>query len=321
MKKQILTISLICGLAFCNVALAGTNTEVIDKLENSLYGFTYNTESETSRLDRLENTVYGTVSSKPSAQRVARLKKDMAADLIGQQIEPKEDTFAEDEFEIEEEPVASSTVSYPAVDELEEIVFNKSTPKEDIKKRLSKLEMETFGKEYAADDLATRTDRLKAEIKPQSLMDNQIAQSSNEFYDDYIPPLGADYHLNKYQTYDGFDYENFNARQRAMQESFEKEGYRMADSGKKYSLTTVEKNLLNKTYKNDSTENRLSRLESAMFGTNFASDDNETRINRISSAYKAQKSAAKYDTNKFSQNITTAVQIGTLLLMVLACIL
>ena len=58
-----------------------------------------------------------------------------------------------------------------------------------------------------------------------------------------------------------------------------------------------------------------------MFGTNFTSDDNETRINRISSAYKAQKSAAKYDTNKFSQNITTAVQIGTLLLMVLACIL
>ena len=58
-----------------------------------------------------------------------------------------------------------------------------------------------------------------------------------------------------------------------------------------------------------------------MFGTNFASDDNETRINRISSAYKAQKSADKYDTNKFSQNITTAVQIGTLLLMVLACIL
>ena len=323
MKKQILTISLILGFALSStVVYADTNTQVIDKLENSLYGFTYSSENETSRLDRLENTVYGTVSTKPAAQRIARLKKDMATDLIGQEIEPTTDTFAEDNFEIEEEPVASANVTYPAVDELEEIVFNKVTPKEDIKKRLSKLEMETFGKDFSNDDLATRTDRLKAEIKPKSLMDNYIAQYSNDFYDDYVPPMDSDYHLDKYQSSDSFDYDSFNARQKAMQDSFDAQNYsRVADSGKKYSLTTVEKNVLNKTYKSDSTENRLSRLESAMFGTNFASDDNETRINRISSAYKAQKSADKYDTNRFSQNITTAVQIGTLLLMVLACIL
>ena len=321
MKKQILTICLISFLAVSPV-LAANNNQVIDKLENSLYGFTYNTESESSRLDRLEKSVYGTVSTKSAAERVARLKKDMATDLIGQQIEPKEDTFAEDEFTLEKEPVAAANVTYPAVDELEEIVFNKSTPKEDIKKRLSKLEMETFGKEYANDDLATRTDRLKAEIKPKSLMENQIAQSSNEFYDDYVPPLGADYHLNKYQTYDGFDYENFNARQRAMEEKFETANSTSGSyTGKQYNLSTVEKKILNQTFKNDSTENRLSRLESAMFGTNFSTDDNETRMNRISSAYKAQKTAAKYDSNRFSQNLTTAVQIGTLLLMVLACIL
>ena len=322
MKKQILTIGLISFLAISPV-LAANNNQVIDKLENSLYGFTYNSESESARLDRLENSIYGTVSTKPASERIARLKKDMATDLIGQQIEPKEDTFAEDEFTLEKEPVAAANVTYPAVDELEEIVFNKSTPKEDIKKRLSKLEMETFGKEYANDDLATRTDRLKAEIKPKSLMDNQIAQSSNEFYDDYVPPLGADYHLNKYQTYDGFDYENFNARQKAMEKNFKTANSQpsQAYSGKKYNLSTVEKNILNQTFKNDSTENRLSRLESAMFGTNFSTDDNETRINRISSAYKAQKTAAKYDSNRFSQNLTTAVQIGTLLLMVLACIL
>ena len=321
MKKQILTIGLISFLAISPV-LAANNNQVIDKLENSLYGFTYNSESESARLDRLENSIYGTVSTKSAAERVARLKKDMATDLIGQQIEPKEDTFAEDEFTLEKEPVAAANVTYPAVDELEEIVFNKSTPKEDIKKRLSKLELETFGKEYINDDLATRTDRLKAEIKPKSLMDNQIAQSSNEFYDDYVPPLGADYHLNKYQTYDGFDYENFNARQMAMEEKFETANSTSGSyTGKQYNLSTVEKKILNQTFKNDSTENRLSRLESAMFGTNFSTDNNETRMNRISSAYKAQKTAAKYDSNRFSQNLTTAVQIGTLLLMVLACIL
>lgn len=326
MKKLILTLTILSILgASAQISYCATNTQIIDKIENSLYGYTYSGDSENSRLNRIENTVYGTISQKTANERIARLKKDLSADLIGQEIEPREDTFAEDEYAYvdEKEPVAAANVTYPAVDELEEMVFNQVTPKEDIKKRLSKLEMKVFGKEYN-DDLSTRTDRLKAEIKPKSLMDNQIAQSSNEFYDDYVPPLGADYHLNKYQQTDTFDYDSFNARQAAMEEAYQSGNYGTAPippSTKKYSLTTVEKNVLNQTFKNDSTENRLARLESAMFGTQFDGEDEETRINRISSAYNAQKSANKYDSNKFAQNMTTAMQIGTLLLMVLACIL
>ena len=326
MKKLILTLTILSMLSLSSqLSYGATNTQIIDKIENSLYGFTYSGDSESSRLDRIENTVYGTVSPKSANERIAKLKKDLSADLIGQEIEPREDTFAEDEYAYidEKEPVAAANVTYPAVDELEEMVFNQVTPKEDIKKRLSKLEMKVFGKEYN-DDLSTRTDRLKAEIKPQSLMDNQIAQSSNEFYDDYVPPLGADYHLNKYQQTDTFDYNSFNARQAAMEQAYQSGNYGSAPippSPKKYSLSTVEKNVLNQTFKNDSTQNRLARLESAMFGTQFDGEDEETRINRISSAYNAQKSANKYDSNKFAQNMTTAMQIGTLLLMVLACIL
>ena len=324
MKKFIITLCLPILLGFSMTAALAANTQILDKIENSLYGFTYTGDSENSRLDRIENSVYGTVSQKSATERVARLKKDLSADLIGQEIEPKEDTFADDEIAyVGEELKSAPNVSYPAVDEMEEMVFNKVTPKDDIKKRLSRLEMKMFGKEYN-DDLATRTDRLKAEIKPQSLMDNQIAQSSNEFYDDYVPPLGADYHLNKYQQHDFFDYDSFNARQAAMEQAFENKKYGQAPippSPKKYNLTTVEKNVLKQTFKNDSTENRLTRLENAMFGTQFDSDDTETRIHRISSAYNAQKSATKYDSNRFAQNMTTAMQIGTILLMVLACIL
>lgn len=321
MKKLIITLSILSAFGlYAPQAIAGQYTQTLEKLENSLFGFTYASEADSSRLDRIENSVYGTSSDKSINERVARLKKDMATDLIGQEIEPKEDTFAEPEDSyVENEPVAASNVTYPAVDELEQRVFNKVSQGEDIKKRLSKLEMQTFGKEYN-DDLATRTDRLKAEIKPQSLLDNQIAQSSNEFYDDYVPPLGADYHLNKYQPFDTFDYDNFNARQNSMQQAYQGDSY-SPPSPKQYNLSTVEKNILRQTYKNDSTENRLARLENVMFGTNFTNDDTDTRINRISSAYKASKTATKYDSNKFSQNVTTAVQIGTLLLMVLACIL
>ena len=66
---------------------------------------------------------------------------------------------------------------------------------------------------------------------------------------------------------------------------------------------------------------RLSRIESTMFGTTFTTDTETDRLRRISSAYKATKSAGKYDSNKFSQNMATAMQIGTLLLMILACVL
>lgn len=319
MKKIITALSITLFLGLNSLVLASPYTTTINKIENSLFGFQYDNENETSRIERIEKSVYGQTSSKSMNERIAKLKKDLSVDQMGQEIKPVEDTFAdaEDSF-IEKEPVAASNVTYPAVDELEEMVFNQTFPKADIRARLSKLEQKTFGKEYN-DDLATRTDRLKAEIKPQSLMDNQIAQSSNEFYDDDVAPLGADYHLNRYQSPNTFDYEAFNARQRMMRESFNND--RIAQAPKKVNLSTVEKSVLKKSYNNETDEHRLSRLESAMFGTNFASDDNETRMNRISSAYRAQKSATKYDSNKFTQNVTTAVQIGTLLLMVLACIL
>ena len=86
-------------------------------------------------------------------------------------------------------------------------------------------------------------------------------------------------------------------------------------------LSAMENAVLNRSYPNDSTDTRLSRLESQMFGTIFDSDEQEERLNRLSSAYKAQKTATRYDSNRFSQNMATAMQIGTILLMVLACIL
>ena len=87
------------------------------------------------------------------------------------------------------------------------------------------------------------------------------------------------------------------------------------------SVSSIEKKLYKHVYNNDSSEKRLARIENSMFGTSFASDDEQTRLNRITSAYKAEKSAGKYDSNKFAQNMATAMQIGTILLMVLACIL
>lgn len=321
MKKIILLIVLTLILNNCAFALTSTQT-TLGKIEDSLYGFQYNGEKNLNRLDRIETTVYGSTSKKSESERIAKLKKDLSVDLIGQEITPVEDTFADpqDSYKMEEPPKAASNVSYPAVDEMEQKVFKKTFPKEDISQRLANLEKKTFNKMYN-DDLSTRVDRLKAEIRPDSLMNNSIAQSSNSFFDEGdIVPLGSDFHMNKYSQPDRFNYNDFNARQNAMfQDSYG--GYNAPPVTKKASLSTVEKKLLKQNFDKDTMENRLARIEQYMFGTVFDSDDQQTRAERISSAYNAQKSSGKYDSNKFTQNMATGMQIGMLILMVLACIL
>lgn len=309
MKKII--ISLLVLLIVNSYSLASTYTPTLAKIESVLYGFQYDTEDDNSRLERIETSVYGSSMNGNITTRIAKLKKDVSADLMGQEIEPKEDTFAdENDNWVTQELVADANIQYPAVDELEKIVFNQTFTTKDIKQRLSDLEEKTFGK-VNNDDLASRVDRLKAELKPRSFMDNLIAQSSNDYYYEDVEPIDMDYHLERYDSPVEFDYDAYNSGQ--TRGSF--------FPVKKANITTVENALLKRSYGHDTMNNRLARLENTMFGTRFDNDDEQTRINRISSAYKAQNSASKYDSNKFAQNMSTAVQIGSMLLMILACIL
>lgn len=311
MKKYVIIFTLL--LTVSTGVYASTYTPTLGKIENVLYGFQYDNEDDSTRLNRIENTVYGNTSSGNIGQRLGKLRNDLSADLIGQEITPTEDTFAdENESIVSEEPAADANIQYPAVDELEERVFNQKFASKDIKARLTALEEKTFGKAYN-DDLASRVDRLKAELKPDSFMNNGIAQSSNDFFDNEdVIALEKNYHLDRYESPNQFDYDAYNAAHGSKKGLF---------STKKANISTVENAILSQSFKNDTMENRLSRLENAMFGTEFSNDDNQTRAERIASAYRAQKSASRYDSNKFSQNMATAVQIGTLLLMVLACIL
>lgn len=312
--KKVLSIILFLIIFCCNASYAVSSySGILGKIETSLYGFQYDNENDNSRLDRIENTVYGkTVTSGAIDKRLAKLKKDISADVLGQEISPKEDTFSdESDMWKEEEIVADANIQYPAVDELEMSVFNAKYPQKDIKTRLSALEEKVFGKTFN-DDLAGRVDRLKAEIRPDSFMNNSIAQSDNAFYDDDVISLDKSYHLDRYESPNQFDYDEYNARNNGSKTFFPL---------KKANITTVENSILHRTFRNDTMENRLSRLENAMFGSEFSQEDSETRLNRISSAYRAQKSANKYDSNKFTQNMATAMQIGTMILMVLACIL
>ena len=309
MKKLIL---ILCLLFAANQCFSSQYSQMLDKLENSVFGFTYS-DDDISRISRLENDIYGSSKYGDINKRINALKKDMSADSIGQEIQPKEDTFADDDmYMLDREktaynpaPSAASGVDYPSINELEAEIFKTEYKHLDISARLKKLETKVFGKSYDNEAFSDRVERLQAKVRPHSFMHNSLAQSANDFYDGDIIPLDKDYYLEEYKAPD-FDYESYNAQHRPPA---------------KINIASVEKAMFKKSFNNDNLDTRLTRLESTMFGTTFKEDSQQDRLNRIASAYKATKTASKYDSNKFTQNMATAMQIGTIILMILACVL
>lgn len=310
MKKFILSL---CILLSANMCFSSQYTSILEKLENSTFGFTYSGD-DLSRIQRLEQEIYGTSKTGDIKTRINSLKKDMSADSIGQEIKPVEDTFAdEDMYQQNNKTVqntnnnipSGSNVDYPSINELEAEVFKTEYKHEDLTTRLTKLEKKVLGKSFDKEPFSTRVERLQAKVKPHSFMNNSLAQSSNDFYDGDIIPLDQNYNLDEYRAPD-FDYDAYNAQHRP---------------ATKINISQVEKAMYKKTYNNDDLDTRLTRLESTMFGTTFKNDSQQDRLNRIASAYRATKTANKYDSNKFTQNMAAAMQIGTLILMILACVL
>jgi hypothetical protein len=87
-----------------------------------------------------------------------------------------------------------------------------------------------------------------------------------------------------------------------------------------YDLDALEKSILGKKFPDEPAANRLARLENSIFRRTF-SDDKEARIQRLMAAATAQKTSKHYDSNKFSQYLNSGLQIGGILLMILAMIL
>ena len=299
MKKILLTL-IFMNLLFAPCTFAASNTEILNKIENSLFGFEYNNEDEASRVNRIEENVYGTVSNGDLNKRIAKLNKDLGAELYGQEIEPCEDTLAREQEEKEVLSSEDPNIDYPVINELEKSVFNKEFKNMKVKDRLAQLEKKVFTKDYAADDLSTRVDRLREQVRPQGL-EQQLANAVDTYHTEgyYPPPI----------DYDGMTIGGTSS-------SYDSDSYSFPMAGKKVNLSTVENALYHQNFKNEPMSNRLARLEQSMFGESFEEQDEKTRIGRISSAFNAQKSASKYDSNRFAQNMSTAMQIGTMILMI-----
>ncbi len=322
MKRYwVLLICMICLTTSPSFAFGGYSA-LITPIENSFYGVDYAEEKDEVRLQRLEETVYGEAKSGDIKTRLNKLRNDISADLIGKEIEARPDTFADDspktaysdsytDRQTPKEPTVykeDSSVSYPVVDTMEQIVFKKEYKNSDINNRLTKLEQEVYKQIYPSDDLYTRVDRLKKSLLIEE--DKYLANYQDVFsddnptyqdFEDYQPNYNRNYNTQQYYSYDnnGSNYNN----------------------NKKLSLDDIEKSVLKKRYKNDDVNTRLSRIENKLFQTDFQEDDESTRLNRISMAHTAQKASNAYKGAGLQEKMATVMQIGMTVLMILAMVL
>lgn len=312
MLKRFLTlflISIISGLF--SVAYSQTQfSPIISKMETSLFGIEYSQQTDETRLSRIETAVYGSPSSNPVDKRVKKLTQDLAADLYGQEIKPKSDTFAEDTDAIKEMPKADNSVNYPIVNSIEKKVLGSEYKNLDINKRLCNLEQQIFKKTYN-DDLNARVDRLKMAVMPEKL-----AYSDSDNDDNQVEELSQG------NAPSGFAANIPQLRQRQLPSGDDyDDGDSDAVSDIAVPLASLEKCILKKSFPNDTVANRLTRLELMVFNSTFADDDTRTRFDRLASAYQAKKSSQKYDNNRFAQHMAAAMEVGAFLLCILAAIL
>lgn len=267
---------------------APTQSAEIAKIENELYGFDYINDELKNRVARLEKTIYGQASTGDLTKRIKKLAADITAEQIGLEIPPSEDTFREDEV------AADNTVNYPIVDEIEMKLFNQTYKNRDFHTRIVTIERKLFGKIYDIEDYSTRMDRIKAEVMPQAL-----AREQGDFYGDNAisssdlsglnssrfssMPYGQGNYTRPYANYGDFTGGAF----------------------------PTPENL----------EDELAQLEYNTFGTEFSHEDTKKRLKRLNSVNKAKRSAPRYDSNKFQQRMSTAMEIGAMLLMILAMVL
>lgn len=268
----------------CNAANKTQSAE-ISKIENDIYGFDYLNDELKNRVSRLEKTIYGKESNGDLNSRIKKLASDITADQIGLEIPPTEDTFREDEA------VADNTVNYPIVDEIEMKLFNQTYKNRDFHTRIVTIERKLFNKIYDVEDYSTRMDRIKAEVMPQTLAKESYDNNSLSSIDlsglnssrFSTMPYGQKNYSRPYANYGDFTGGAFPAPENLNDE--------------------------------------LAQLEYDTFGTEFSNEDTKSRIKRLNSVNKAKKSSRRYDSQKFQQRMSTAMEIGAMILMILAMVL
>lgn len=315
-KKCFLNLFLVVML-FCPMANAESLDSKLKEIEKSYYGYSLNGSLE-SRLSNLEKSLYGKSNTGLSKNRIEKLYNDLNIGIAtGGAVTMQADSNQQQTKDIG--PKADAGIKYPVVDKLEQKVFKTTYPNDDIYNRLSRLEKQTFKKESTL-SLNERVDALRGRI----LGGEKIATTEiNPYTEEIILENGKKYYGMDSNTedsqYNYYSYENSKNRvQKVLPENSDNDFSSV--SGQNYDLDILEKQLFGKRFTEELPSQRLTRLENKVFERTF-SDSDDSRIQRLLAVTTAQKTSKEYDSNRWAQRLNAGMQIGSILLMVLAMIL
>lgn len=293
MKKLLFIILILFMLPSC-VEAKSSQDEIITSVENTLFGYNYNEDSNSKRVERIESYLYGSKKKGNLEKRLTDIKNNIGYTEQTKVVEEKSsvDTSVNNQMNTLDKEARklkeNATVDYPIVDKLENEVFKTTYKNEDIYSRLNRLEQQVFAK-TSNSSLNDRVDRLTSVINPKKTVGR----------------------MNKYEH----NYGN-------MEEYYANSGLEpISDNSLPFQLAALEQDLLRNDFQNENISERLSRLENKLFKKTFESDSDISRLQRIMVAYDAKKNSYKYDSNKTMQNMATVSQLGGILLMILAILL
>ncbi len=318
MNKTIFALCLLCLFSCCAFSMTPSLLK-ISGIEKQLFGYEYKNDSEINRINRIEKYLYGKTFSNVTDKRLNKIALDIGY------IEPeKTANKAQSSEKISTASIPSyekedPTVQYPIVDKIETKVFNKSFNGENIYSRVSKLENKVFGK-TSSDNLSNRVNKLRLSVLDPVSSDDFVTGAAipTENYYDSISSMYDDDVAETYgKTSSSKRQNNSFSNNYSSQPSQSSVRNNLLSS----ELTTIEQTMFNQSFSNESIESRLSRVESQVFKRNFANDNPAARLQRIAAVKTAQKSSKLYDNNKLMRNLSTGMQVGTFLLMILAMIL
>lgn len=283
MKKFILIIMIALSL-ICNVTAVEPKNDTLTKIENKILGIEYPDQKLEKRLERLEEYLYGHKKQGNTKIRLSKILETTKYSLL-----EDDNSIASNDYEQSDyiEPL-DDTVDYPVLDDVEKKLGLETRKKAPLNSRLATIEKKMFNTTHDKEDYFNRVERIKSKM----YKGNKLAQSDIEEF-------------NNPEEFSPFNEQFFNK----------------GASKISYKLSILEQRLLRNTFEDETNNDRLARLENAVFETQFYNEDETERINRLESVLVAKKSSPKYDNNKFQQGINTAMQIGAMVLMVLAFIL
>jgi len=307
--KKFLIICFVIFVFVIQVLAVEPNIGVLSKLENSVFGTDYPNLKIEDRLSKLEETIYGHRRSGKSSERMQKLAKDMNAEMIGQEVTPETGMGEMISQELEEN-IPDNSVEYPILTDVEKHLAIKDTSKQSLHNRLVTIEKKLFNNVYDTDDYYTRVERIKGKVYGTP---DLVAQGLGP-RDVLIPEYSS-------QGQDVWGMDEISGEIEDDYVNIPNNFFKRSSGSISNKISELERKLFKNTYPDEENNDRLARLESSVFDTEFYYDNENERINRLEGALKGQKSANKYDSNKFQQGLNTALQIGAMVLMVLAFIL